>query len=628
MEKLPLDLMSKFIKNEHAPKGVHGGQHTVHIRDGLFNGIWSDMAIETTYMKVGKGPAGILGVTTNERSVAIWSNSHHLCAEVLTELVDLSSKEKHTESKTHKEEGIGRIKSDENDRSKIENSLEKCIHPLETDNHGSNALVNIYTGEESNDLVNVDKAVEIGEKQMNTFQDSLPGSFRTPLSNQVVLMTSSKDKKTKLKLQKAEYNADLLLSRVLLLLGTNQIEFSEVFKYELAAVPPSLFYDSGDARYPNNKSVLMNKLKHEQSSRGFSFNAILIDGGGLLYKIYWPSNGTVGDLVDGLEKYTRKLNADADVFIVFDRYMERSIKSDTRQARIGSFRRCHQLALDRKLPPREMCLSSSATKENLIEINAQELIVRYKNSVSSHKLVIKSKNEVPQEIHYGIEINRTDLRSNFDEADYVIQQQVHSIVKQGDRNSIKIISSDTDAFVLLCSNFLANDWSSANIFMETFIDNSKLININKSVECNKDIVPSLVALHALTGCDSVPMMFGIGKAKGLKVLKETALTCVGKRSCAMKDVFDEGFKFVASCYNRKDPNSSKNRQSLWMMKTDGAHKGSSPPALKSLPPTNEALEMNIMRAHYTAILWNESVSGCMPNIDPCQFGWETLDDEL
>ena len=311
-------------------------------------------------------------------------------------------------------------------------------------------------------------------------------------------------------------------------MGTNQIEFSEVFKYELAAVPPSLFYDSGDARYPNNKSVLMNKLKHEQSSRGFSFDAIFIDGGGLLYKIYWPSNGTVGDLVDGLEKYTRKLNADADVFIVFDRYMERSIKSDTRQARIGSFRRCHQLALDRKLPPREMCLSSSATKENLIEIIAQELIVRYKNSVSSHKLVIKSKNEVPQEIHYGIEINRTDLRSNFDEADYVIQQQVHSIVKQGDRNSIKIISSDTDVFVLLCSNFLANDWSSANIFMETFIDNSKLININKSVEYNKDIVPSLVALHALTGCDSVPMMFGIGKAKGFKALKVTALTSVGK----------------------------------------------------------------------------------------------------
>ena len=31
------------------------GEHVIRIKDGLFNGIWSDMAIETTYMKVGKG---------------------------------------------------------------------------------------------------------------------------------------------------------------------------------------------------------------------------------------------------------------------------------------------------------------------------------------------------------------------------------------------------------------------------------------------------------------------------------------------------------------------------------------------------------------------------------------------
>ena len=65
-----------------------------------------------------------------------------------------------------------------------------------------------------------------------------------------------------------------------------------------------------------------------------------------------------------------------------------------------------------------------------------------------------------------------------------------------------------------------------------------------------------------------------------------------------------------------------------MMKKDGAHKGSNPPALKSLPPTNEALEMNIRRAHYTAILWNESISGFMPNMDPCQLGWETVNKSL
>ena len=273
----------------------------------------------------------------------------------------------------------------------------------------------------------------------------------------------------------------------------------------------------------------MKKLKSEQSSRGIRFDAIVIDGGGLLYKIYWPAYGTVSDLVDGLEKYIRKLNAEADVFIVFDRYRGKCIKSDTRQARIGSFRRCHQLALDRELPPRDMCLSSSATKENLIEIITQELFVRYRNIVSSHRLVITSKNEVPQELHHGIEISRFDLRSNFDEADYVIQQQVHSLVMQGNKNSIKVISADKDVFELLCSNFATKDWSSVNIIMETFIDESKLISIKKSVEYKRETI-------ALTGCDSVPMMYGIGKAKELKALKGTPLKCIGKKSSAMEDV--------------------------------------------------------------------------------------------
>ena len=103
------------------------------------------------------------------------------------------------------------------------------------------------------------------------------------------------------------------------------------------------------------------------------------------------------------------------------------------------------------------------------------------------------------------------------------------------------------------------------------MDESKLININKSVEYNRETIPSLVALHALTGCDSVLMMFGIGKAKGLKAVKATPLKCIGKKSCAIKDVVNEGFKFVASRYGRNDTDPSKNRQAIWMMRTDGAH---------------------------------------------------------
>ena len=50
MEKMPHNLLKKFMN----------GEHIIRIKEGLFNGIWSDMAIESTYMKVGKGKMIIL----------------------------------------------------------------------------------------------------------------------------------------------------------------------------------------------------------------------------------------------------------------------------------------------------------------------------------------------------------------------------------------------------------------------------------------------------------------------------------------------------------------------------------------------------------------------------------------
>ena len=195
------------------------------------------------------------------------------------------------------------------------------------------------------------KQLKLEKKQMDEFQDNLPDAFRKTLTTKVFLMTSLKDKKAIQKAEKGDYNEDLIFSRVLLLLGPNQIDFKDVFNFELAAVPRSLFYETGNARYAKNKSVLMNKLKVEESLRGIQFDSVIIDGGGLMHKVYWPTDGMVKYLVDGVEKYIKMFIFDSDVFLIFDRYKADSIKSDTRSARIGSFQRSYQLSLDRELPP-------------------------------------------------------------------------------------------------------------------------------------------------------------------------------------------------------------------------------------------------------------------------------------
>ena len=152
---------------------------------------------------------------------------------------------------------------------------------------------------------------------MEKFQTDLPDSFRSTLTSKVVLMTSVKDKTKKKKHDEVHYNTDLIFSRVLLLLGTNQIEFDDLFDYELAPVPTSLSDESGLARYPKSKSDLMKKLKFEESSRCIKPDATVIDGGGLFYNIHWPSNGLVKDLVDVIENYVRTIMVNTDVHLIF-----------------------------------------------------------------------------------------------------------------------------------------------------------------------------------------------------------------------------------------------------------------------------------------------------------------------
>ena len=59
IETLPCEVLEKFMK----------GEHVIRHQEGYWNGIWSDMFIETTFMRYGKGPGGIVGVTLQPKVV-------------------------------------------------------------------------------------------------------------------------------------------------------------------------------------------------------------------------------------------------------------------------------------------------------------------------------------------------------------------------------------------------------------------------------------------------------------------------------------------------------------------------------------------------------------------------------
>ena len=83
MSRLPPTILDQFMK----------GEHVLRHREGIWNGIWSDMMIETSYMKFDKGPNGIIGKTTKPRTLQIWAKSQHSCSEVLQSLDSIREKD-------------------------------------------------------------------------------------------------------------------------------------------------------------------------------------------------------------------------------------------------------------------------------------------------------------------------------------------------------------------------------------------------------------------------------------------------------------------------------------------------------------------------------------------------------
>ena len=94
MERLPSEVLERFLKGEHVMKH----------QPGFWNSIWSDMFIEATFMRYGKSPGGLVGITLNRESVKKWGNGLHICTQILNDLDDMLERNTSKEKTFHKEE--------------------------------------------------------------------------------------------------------------------------------------------------------------------------------------------------------------------------------------------------------------------------------------------------------------------------------------------------------------------------------------------------------------------------------------------------------------------------------------------------------------------------------------------
>ena len=150
--------------------------------------------------------------------------------------------------------------------------------------------------------------------------------------------------------------------------------------------------------------------------------------------------------------------------------------------------------------------------------------------------------------------------------------------------------------------------------MESLARDRKCVDIRATATKHKEIIPNILAAHALSGCDTVAQCWGVGKGNVVKVLKAGhTLPSIGTVSASEAEVVQEATSFVAAFYGEnKSTTMTAVRRRVWKGKTGRANIVSAP-TLQSLPPTDESFLLNAKRSHFQACIWRHADESSPPS---------------
>ena len=260
----------------------------------------------------------------------------------------------------------------------------------------------------------------------------------------------------------------------------------------------------------------------------------------------------------------------------------------TRCSRAGNDpSRKHHLDLHTTLAAYKVVLNVVYNKVQLINSICQYLMNQI--AYTQTKVVITAKHPIPVQVCNNSTLQRPDLKTHHEEADVII---IHHLVRNASGASshshIKVVCDDTDVFVLLIY-FHLKEKMTVNVCMESPCAGRTIIDIHQTALKQKHIAKHLPAVYALTGCDTVSYLFGMGKVTCMKALMGGHhLNVLGQLGADEDNLISGTTAFVAACYGSKiEGDMNTHRYQLWKSKM-AKSKITSAPKWKSLPPTHDA----------------------------------------
>jgi len=341
-----------------------------------------------------------------------------------------------------------------------------------------------------------------------------------------------------------------------------------------------------------SKAVLVHKLAVFATSPLGPVDAELVDGNEALYHTLWPRNSTLKKLADNFISSFEKPHT---TYIIFDRYDKHSIKSHERQRRAKSSK-SHEYVLNSNtiLPAKDVVMKSDVNKSALIQYMCDA------NRTNPHLQLIGE-----------------DCEYHHEEADVKIISYLLKLSPQ--RKHIQILADDTDIFVLLVFFFWVYK-PAAQVSMRKY--DGKVIDIKATALKLGDKCFDLLAVHALSGCDTVSYPFGKGKINALNLLLKLDLNLqvFTEPDAEEVDWMKAGIDFLSYLYCGKIMKSLNNlRFTLFSKKKD-------PPKIKSLPPTDKSAIEHVKRARFQVLIWRAADQNNPPASNLSMFGWKIEED--
>ncbi|PFX25959.1 uncharacterized protein LOC111329635 [Stylophora pistillata] len=244
--------------------------------------------------------------------------------------------------------------------------------------------------------------------------------------------------------------------------------------------------------------------------------------------------------------------------------------------------------------------------------NSIKEVTRAKRKKGKNKGITRNAESREQRIGNWDRESLQELSSDHEEADTRIVLDARDATDRG-YQQVNILCRDTDVLVLLLA--FRKDLCKEILMFSGTSRRKKYIPVH-NILLPEEKRKSLLAFHAIKGCDNSSQFAGIGKQSAWKILEGTPelIEHLGEHCPPLESVLADSEAFVRQLYNHvtngKDIN--KDRASAFRKVKKN---------LDSFPPTKDALHLHIRRANYQSMIWNKAKEPHLSLASPEENGW-------